>query len=49
MTAKENKTYDNLLNLIISHGEAGKTLMDMLQLVAKMKAIYDIEQKRNED
>lgn len=40
MTIEEHKTFDKLIELIITQGEAGKVLMDMLMLVTHMKSAY---------
>ena len=40
MTAKEHKTYDELIKLIVTQNDASKVLLDMLKLVSDMKASY---------
>ncbi len=40
MTAKEHKTYDKLIKLIVTQNDASKVLLDMLKLIIDMKATY---------
>lgn len=40
MTNEEHKTYNKLIKLIITQGDAGKVLLDMLKLISNMKAAY---------
>lgn len=40
MTAKEHKTYDELIKLIVTQNNASKVLLDMLKLISSMKAAY---------
>lgn len=49
MKDNELKTYDNLINVIITSGTIGKQLMDMLMLVARMKAAYSTLKQNQED
>lgn len=40
MTTKEYETYDKLIKLIVTQGDASKVLLDMLKLLSDMKASY---------
>lgn len=48
MTIDEHKTFDKLIELIITQGEAGKVLLDMLTLVSRMKFHYIEATKEND-
>ena len=47
MTKNEHKTFDKLLELIITKGMVGKDILDMLCLISRMKYYYIEGTKEN--